>query len=155
MDEDVGDQASQEAGLGGALDTGKNNSWRALFNFTTKAHLFALVVAIVLSVISGIVVPTLAIFLGKLFDLFTKYGQGAISGHELVHKVSVYGLYLVGLGAGVILLNAGYFGFWLFYGELQAKSVRDKLFDGLLEKDMEWFDMRKAGVNTLISRLQA
>ena len=154
MDEAVGDPASYEAGLQEVQDAGKNVSWRALFNFTTKAHLFPLAAAIVLSVVSGIVVPALAVFLGKLFDLFTKYGGAAISGHELVHRISRYGLYLVGLGAAVILLNGSYFGFWLLYGELQAKSVRDELFDGLLEKDMEWFDMRKAGVNTLLSRLQ-
>ncbi|KAL8824353.1 MAG: hypothetical protein Q9191_005111 [Dirinaria sp. TL-2023a] len=154
MDDVADDLAFHEAGLQEVQDTGKKASWRALFNFTTKAHLFPVIAAIALSVISGIVVPALAVFLGKLFDLFTKYGGGSISGHELVHKISRYGLYLVGLGVGVIVLNASYFGFWLLYGELQAKSVRDKLFDGLLEKDLEWFDMRKSGVNTLLSRLQ-
>ena len=86
----MSDVVSREAGLEGPLDTGKSNSWRALFSFTTKAHLFALATAVILSILSGIVVPTLAIFLGKLFDLFAQYGGGAISGHELVHKISVY-----------------------------------------------------------------
>ena len=154
MDDDVGDLASRGAALDEERGLCNSPGWRALFNFTTKPHLFPLLAAIVLSVASGVVIPALAILLGKLFDQFTNYGGGTIDGHGLVHKISGYGLYLVGLGSGAIFLNAGYFGFWLVYGELQAKSVRDKLFDGLLEKDMEWFDMRKAGVNTLLSRLQ-
>lgn len=66
----------------------------------------------------------------------------------------MYGLALVGLGSASGLLNAGYFMFWILFGELQAKSARDKLFEGMLEKEMEWYDMRKSGIDTLISRLQ-
>ena len=128
--------------------------WRSLFNFTTRPHGFSLSFAIILSVASGIIIPALSIFLGKVFDCFTSFGAGTISGSDLLHKVSMYGLALVGLGSASGLLNAGYFMFWLLFGELQAKSARDKLFDGMLEKEMEWYDMRKAGVDTLISRLQ-
>ncbi|KAL8794390.1 MAG: hypothetical protein Q9195_003089 [Heterodermia aff. obscurata] len=132
----------------------KNASWGALFNFTTKAHILPLLIAVLLSISSGIVVPALAIFLGKLFNLFTEYGAGKLSGPELVHKISTYDIYMLVLAGASMLFNAGYFGFWLYFGELQAKSVRDRVSDGLLKKDMEWFDMRTAGVNTLLSRLQ-
>ena len=132
----------------------QNARWGALFNFTTKAHILPLLIALLLSITSGIVVPALAIFLGKLFNLFTEFGAGKLSGPELVHKISTYDIYMLGLAAASMLFNAGYFGFWLYFGELQAKNVRDRLFDGLLKKDMEWFDMRTAGVNTLLSRLQ-
>ena len=154
MDDDTEDLILREAGLDSEQDFVRSPSWRALFSFTTTTHIIPLAAAIMLSLASGIVIPTLAILLGKLFDQFTKYGGGAIDGHGLVHRISVYGLYLVGLGSGAILLNAGYFGLWLVFGELQAKSVRDKLFDGLLEKDMAWFDMRKVGISTFLNRLQ-
>ncbi|KAL9611484.1 MAG: hypothetical protein Q9167_003882 [Letrouitia subvulpina] len=61
---------------------------------------------------------------------------------------------MTALGCASGLLNAGFFMLWLAFGELQAKSVRDKLFGGILEKDMEWFDMRKDGVEALIQRVQ-
>lgn len=154
MDDGVEDLASCEAGLQNSPGAGQNPGWRALFSFTTTSHLYSFFSAIALSVASGIVIPVLAVLLGKLFDHFTEYGGGKISAHDLVHKVSLQGLYLVALGSASILLNAGYFGLWLVYGELQAKCVRDTVFDGLLQKDMEWFDMRKTGVNTLLSRLQ-
>lgn len=132
----------------------KRPGWRSLFNFTNKIHLFPLSLALILSVASGIIIPVLAVVLGKIFGLFTDFGSNKISGSELVKKVSVYGIALVGLGSASGLLNAGYFMIWLIFGELQAKSVRDRLFDGMLEKEMEWYDMRKNGVETLISRLQ-
>lgn len=135
-------------------DQVRHATWRALFNFTSKAHILPLILALTLSVASGIVVPALAIFLGDIFDFFTQYGGDEISGPDLVHKVSRYGIYLVGLGCASGVLNAFYFMLWLVFGELQAKTAREKLFNGMLEKEMEWYDMRKAGIDTLITRLQ-
>lgn len=135
-------------------DQEEGSGWLSLFSFTTRIHLFSFSVALILSVASGIIIPAFAIILGKVFDLFTKYGAKQMSGSDLVKKVSIYALGLVGLGAGSGILNAGYFMAWLVFGELQAKGAREKLFDGMLKKDMDWYDMRKAGIDTLISRLQ-
>lgn len=139
---------------GTETDCADSPGWLSLFHFTSRRHLFPLGVALALSIGSGIIIPALAIILGRIFGLFTSYGATEISGSDLVKKVSIYGIALVGLGAASGLLNASFFMFWLIFGELQAKSVRDKLFDGMLEKDMEWYDMRKSGIDTLISRLQ-
>ncbi len=128
--------------------------WSALFNFTTRQHAVPLTLALVFSVISGIVIPAVSIFMGRIFNQFTEFGGGKIGGQELVRKVSVNCIALVAIGTGSWLLNGGYFMFWLVFGELQAKSVRDKLFDGLMQKDMEWYDLRKNGVGALIPRLQ-
>ena len=132
----------------------KRPRWRSLFNFTARPHIVPLLLALTLSVASGIITPALSIFFGKVFDCFTAFGAGNISGADLLKKISTYGLALLGLGSASGLLNAGYFMFWLLFGELQAKGARDKLFTGMLEKEMEWYDMRKSGINTLISRLQ-
>lgn len=153
MESDVEVTPSKDAG-GEEKEHTKHAGWRALFHFTSKYHFFPLLLAIFLSVASGVVVPVLAILLGKLFGYFTDFGAAKISGPTLIKNVSVYAIALVGLGSASGLLNAGYFMAWLVFGELQAKSVRDRLFDGMLEKDMEWYDMRKNGVDTLISRLQ-
>ena len=153
MDEDV-EEGAVHATTPDEHRGDKNAGWGSLFSFTTRDHILPLVIAILLSIASGIIIPALAIFIGKLFNLFTEYGAGKLSGPDLVRKISRYDLYMLILGGASMLFNAGYFGFWIYFGELQAKSVRDRLFDGLLEKDMEWFDMRTAGVNTLLSRLQ-
>ena len=132
----------------------KHASWRSLFNFTSKIDILPLILALNLSIAAGIVTPVLAIFLGKIFDLFTNFGAGEISGPDLVKKVSRNAIVLAGLGTASGLLHASYFMLWLVFGELQAKHVRERLFDGMLEKDMGWYDMRIDGIDTLVSRLQ-
>ncbi|MCJ1312634.1 hypothetical protein MMC25_006309 [Agyrium rufum] len=129
--------------------------WRSLFAFTTRAHIPILCTAIFLSIASGIVIPAFAIFLGKIFDTFTDFGAGKLDGASLVHKVSRNALYLVGLGVASWILNGSYFSLWLAFGEQQAREIRDKLFNGMLRKDMAWYDMRKGGVDAMIPRLQS
>lgn len=132
----------------------QKTSLLALFNFTSRSHFTTLLIALILSIASGIVIPAFAVLLGKIFNIFTTFGAGQISGPDLVEKVSTYGIALAGLGSGSGLLNAFYLGLWLVFGELQAKSGREKLFKSMLEKDMEWYDMRQFGIETLISRQQ-
>lgn len=149
-----GEQPHRETEEGPQGEQPRRAGWLSLFNFTSKHHTPTLTIALILSIISGIVIPAVSIFLGKIFNLFTEYASGKISGHVLVSKVSINCIALVAIGVGSWALNGGYFMFWLVFGELQAKSVRDRLFDGLMQKDMEWYDMRKNGVSALIPRLQ-
>lgn len=135
-------------------ETPVHGKWKSLFNFTSKAHFLPLVLGTFLSVASGILVPALAIFLGRIFDSFSDFGAGVLSGSGLTERVSTNAVSILGLGAASWVLNSGFFMFWLLFGELQAKSVRDRLYDGMLQKEMAWYDMRKAGINTLIPRLQ-
>lgn len=128
--------------------------WRSLFAFTTRPHLLPLCLALILSVSSGVVSPVLSYLLGRVFDCFTNFGIGKYGGPELIRNVSKYALGVTGLGVASGILHAGYFGFWLMFGELQAKGARDSLFGSMLEKDMEWYDMRRDGVEALIQRLQ-
>ncbi|KAL8725683.1 MAG: hypothetical protein Q9166_007197 [cf. Caloplaca sp. 2 TL-2023] len=139
-----------------ASETSQNSNprWRSLFAFTTRPHLLPLCLALILSVSSGAVSPVMSYLLGKVFDCFTSFGAGKYDGPELIRNVSKYALGITGLGVGSGLLHSGYFGFWLVFGELQAKCARDSLFGGMLEKDMEWYDMRKDGIEALIQRLQ-
>ncbi len=152
LDEDVEDQGQLDEERGD--EKVKRAGWRSLFNFTTKKHSVTLLFAIILSIASGIIVPALAIFLGGIFDSFTAFGAGTVSGTLLMKDVSKDAIALVGLGSAGWFLNGGYFMLWLVFGELQAKNVRDKLFDGMLEKDMEWYDMRRNGVGALLPRFQ-
>lgn len=143
---DSGHQETQHAGRA---------KWQALFNFTSKQHALPLFLALVSSITSGIVIPALAVFLGKAFNEFSNFGSGKLTGHDLVRKVGNYSTVLCVLGGGSGLLNDAFYSLWLLFGELQAKKSRNMLFDALLKKDLQWYDMRKSGVEPLISRLQA
>lgn len=128
--------------------------WRALFNFFRRAHVPVLAPALFLSIACGILVPALAVFLGKIFDAFTDFGAGRLSGHELKSKVSSQAFAVLGLAGANWLLKGVFFTTWLMLGELQAKVVRDKLFSNLLQKDFEWFEVQASGIGALLPRLQ-
>ncbi|KAI9688946.1 MAG: hypothetical protein M1822_000683 [Bathelium mastoideum] len=128
--------------------------WSALFAFTTKKHIIILFLAILFSAISAINVPAKAYLLGKTFNSFTSYGADRISGTELRAEVAKYCTYLAIVGLVNWLTSAAFFMFWLAFAEMQAKSARDQVFEGLLEKDMEWYDLQKNGIAASIPRMQ-
>lgn len=128
--------------------------WMALFHFTEKQHILALTAATSFAVLSGLVVPLMAVIMGKIFGSFASFGAGKISPEGLVAQVTSQIIALAALGGGSWVVSAAFFAGWLGFGELQAKIAREKLFEGLVDKDMEWYDMRKSGVAGLISRVQ-
>ena len=136
------------------LRQSKSKRWISLFNFTTRKHLIPLISALTLTVAAGVLVPVSAIFLGKLFDAFSNFGADNSTGDELLEKVADNCIVLVSIGAATWVLNGGYFTLWLTFGELQARSVRELLFEDMLQKELEWFEMRKDGIGGFLPRLQ-
>lgn len=129
--------------------------WKSLFFFTSKANLPVLILGIVCSVIAGAVIPAQSYLTGKIFSGFVSYASGAYDAEKLMQEQRKYILYLVAVAGASWVFHSLEFMSWLAFGELQAKSARDRLFHGLLEKDIEWYDMRKNGIGALLPRLQA
>lgn len=128
--------------------------WRVLFYFTTRRHAIALALALVFTVAAGVMLPMIAILLGRIFDAFSNFGAGAVTTEQLMHTVSRYCLFLFGLGLVIWVLQSGYFALWLVFGELQAKVARQRLFSELLKRDLGWFETRNDGIPALLPRLQ-
>lgn len=153
------DESLDRAGDREAEDTNNEQvqfaRWHDLFNYTSKTHSVTLAFALIISVASGLIVPALALFFGKIFNYFTSFGEGQISSLELKQDVSRYACYLVALSCASGLLNACFYMLWMIFGELQAKGARENLFNGMIEKEMEWYDRRTAGISTHSSRLQS
>ena len=152
-DDDDDFDGDLEAGLN-EDEAGSSSSWLALFNYTSRQHTLSLTIALIFSIASGVIAPALTLFLGKVFDQFSDYGSGKIQSSTIVHNVGKYSVYLCGLGIASGVFNGAFYAGWLAFGELQAKAAREELFKSLLAKEMEWFDMREMGVETLVSRLQ-
>lgn len=136
-------------------DSTKRAPWRALFFFTTRSNMPILITGIFFSIVAGATAPFNAWIQGKIFESFSTLGSGQITGEQVYNDNRKYVLYFVALAAVTWVTNTGQFAAWLSFGELQAKSARDRLFHGLLEKDIEWYDMRKHGIGALLPRLQA
>ncbi|KAH9843271.1 ABC transporter transmembrane region [Teratosphaeria destructans] len=129
--------------------------WSSLFFFMTRSNMPCLIAGILASFIAGAVVPATAYLTGKLFDGFTDHASGKTTNGDFYSHQKKYILYLAAASAGSWIFHACEFIFWLAFGELQAKSARDRLFHGLLRKDIEWYDMRKNGIGAMLPRMQA
>lgn len=125
--------------------------WKALFFFTTKSHLTCLFVGLAAALTAGGITPAQSYLLGKAFNAFTN----SDSPSAVLTSVTKYAIYLLALGVGSWIVHFVFFSAWLAFGELQANSARERLFLGMLDKEIEWYDMRKNGIGALIPRLQA
>lgn len=128
--------------------------WKALLNFTTKKHLPLLILSLICSIIVGIVTPAQAYLMGKVFSNFTKFGSGQIKESEFKHNEVLYSIYFIIIGGICWFFSTMMYAGWIMFGELQARSARERLFNALIERDIEWFDQRKDGVGALTGRLQ-
>ncbi|KAG0124731.1 P-loop containing nucleoside triphosphate hydrolase protein [Tuber indicum] len=131
----------------------KQNSLSSLFAFVRKRNFVALLPALLFSIGSGLVIPTMSLLMGRIFSSFAGYSSNKIGSEELLASVSRYTSYLSLLGATVWLVSGSFFASWLVFGELQARVAREELFRGIVGKDMEWFDTRK-GIAGLVSGCQ-
>ena len=128
--------------------------WRALLYFTSVSHIAPFALALFFSISAGFIIPIMSIYTGKIFDRFSDFGAGHLTGREFVSKVYIDSMALCVLGGASGALNGAFYTTWLVFGELQARTSRERLFNGLLEKELEWYDMRISGAGALISRLQ-
>lgn len=128
--------------------------WKSLFNFTTRSHVPVLLLAISCSVAAAFLLPMMAIFFGSFFNVFSDFASSQIDGEKFMHDslLRLYGLFAVGVAT--FLFNGALFCLWLMFGELQAREVREMLFQSLLDRDIEWYEARITGVGTLLTRIQ-
>lgn len=130
------------------------SSFKSLFTFTTKKHISNIVPCIIFAIISGVLKPISAIFYGNIFGTLTNFGAGVLTAQETLQQVSKWCIAITILGGAVWLFEGLFLCSWMVFGELQARSVREKLFAGMLEKDLEWFDLRKDGIGSLLIRIE-
>lgn len=129
-------------------------TWGSLFAFTQRKHTISMAIAILSSIGAGAPQPVAAIIYGRVFSNITQYGGGRLSGEQLIHHVSGWSIALAIVGAGAWVVQGASLCSWMVFGELQAKGARERVSDALLEKDVEWYDLRGEGIGSLLIRIQ-
>ncbi len=128
--------------------------WKTLFTFTTKQHLLVLVGGITAASVAALSMPAFAIIYGLIFGQYTSYGEGSIDSNQLMSNITRLCIILTGLTTLNWIANSFYFFFFLMFGELQARSARNRIFDALIKKDLAWFDMRETGIAGFLPTVQ-
>lgn len=128
--------------------------WKALFGFTTSAHITVLISAFLSAAVAAATLPVFSIIYGLVFGAYSDYGAGKFDGQTLLDKVSRLCVIMAGVAAASWILNSIFFFLFLLFGELQAKSGRIRIFKALIRKDMAWFDMRESGIAAFLPTIQ-
>jgi ATP-binding cassette subfamily B (MDR/TAP) protein 1 len=143
-----------DSSAAGTEDSDAKPTWKCMFVFTARRHLIVMIPAWICSMTAGVIKPSMAIFMGFIFDDIAKYVAGSSNYSHMIGSISKWCIVLTGLGLGSCLANGGFFGLWLVFGESQAKQARERLFTGLLRREMEWYDLRKDGISPVLIRIQ-
>ncbi|PNP51805.1 hypothetical protein THARTR1_07574 [Trichoderma harzianum] len=130
----------------------QRSSFKHLFSFTRWNHAGLLTAAVVASAAFASIKSVQSIILGKIFDVVSDFGAGHRSGNETMDQISHWGLILLGMGVGNWLASTAFLALWVIFGELQANSVRQGIFQGLLSRKMSWYDSLDQGVSSLLTR---
>jgi ATP-binding cassette, subfamily B (MDR/TAP), member 1 len=156
MPEDHGIRSHKDSAVG--ADAVKSEAHPAspasIFAFISKKHLKVLIPALMLTILAGAIKPAITIFLGRIFDELAGFGAGTTTQDELLQNISTWCVALTGLGVAIMIINGGFFSLWLVFGEMQARSARDRAFISMLEEEMEWYDLRSDGIGSLLVRIQ-
>jgi ATP-binding cassette subfamily B (MDR/TAP) protein 1 len=131
-----------------------HTGWKVLFGFTSRSHLPILSCGMLGAGVAAATIPVFAVIYGLIFRDYTDYGAGKIDCSALRSSVTRYCLILTGVAALNWLANSFYFFFFLTFGELQARSARNKIFDALIRKDMAWYDTRETGIAAFLPGIQ-
>lgn len=143
---------SIEQGGGGTTEI--QPSWRSLFAFTTRTHSLSILFSGAASILAGVLKPIASIFFGKIFSILADFGGGTLDAKDTLHGIAIWCVALTALGVAAWIFEGLFISAWIVFGEQQAKSVREKMFVGLLEKELEWYDLRADGIGSLMTRIQ-
>ena len=103
------------------------------------SSIFSLIsaIAVVSTLTSALFRPTAAILFGKIFSILTKFGAGTATAEDTLHGVAKWCTALVGLGGSAWIVEGTSLSSWMAFGEAQARSIRHKMFEGMLDKEVE------------------
>lgn len=107
------------------------------------------------SAATGAIIPIQAYIVGKLTQQLANYGTGSEIEVGFKSESKRYIIWLVFLGSVSWLAHGSFFLCWVIFGELQARSARQKLFGSLIEREFGWFDKREDGIGSLATCIQS
>ncbi|CAN8100825.1 unnamed protein product [Discula destructiva] len=129
-------------------------TWRHIFAFTERQHTSVLILATAAAACAAGVKTSNAIFLGRFLDIETQLGDGTMTRETAAVKVTFLCVILTVMGVAAWIFNWAFMTMWIIFGELTAKSARERVFQSLLCRDMAWFDSQVEGVSSALSSIQ-
>ncbi|KAK9741149.1 hypothetical protein RND81_03G085300 [Saponaria officinalis] len=108
-----------------------------LFTFADKYDYILMGFGSLGAIIHGSSMPVFFLLFGQMVNGF---GQNQTDLHTMVHEVSKYALYFVYLGLIVCASSYAEIACWMYTGERQAGTLREKYLEAVLKQDVGFFD---------------
>ena len=99
--------------------------------------------AIAVSLIAGGIQPLMTRLIGQAFNSMANFPASSpteADKHHLLRTMAFVSLELVGLAVGSLVLSSVMSGLWFRVGEITVMRVRNKVFQAVVKRDIEWFD---------------
>lgn len=149
------DGLSPKPSLPGSSDTGETlvdpplpplrPSWVRLYSVTTpRERLSCLIPAVLFAIGSAMVAPYMTVLIGDAFSGLAAFwfSKKTDDDHAVMMRIERdVTLKIVILAIVSFVLTYLKNALWVTYGELTANRLRRMMYDGVLEKPMEWYDM--------------
>ncbi|CEQ43183.1 SPOSA6832_05082 [Sporobolomyces salmonicolor] len=132
-------------------------SLRLLFSLTSRSTFYCVVLpALILSIVAGLIPPYMTQVLGGALQAFTDYSAEMVQADltiddvkairaTLLASVQKETIKFVVLAAVVLVVATSNVALWVVHGERVARALRLKVYAGLSEKGLDWFDKGMGG----------
>jgi len=130
------------------------STFATLFSFTRPKHRPLIFLSFFTAAIVAASRTAYAIFLGRIFEIISKWSTGLLNAEEFISEISQWSVYFVLLGLGMWLFSSLDIALWVINGEIRARTTRETMFAALLRKTAGWYDLRGEGVWGLLVQIQ-
>ncbi|EXX52002.1 uncharacterized protein OCT59_000541 [Rhizophagus irregularis] len=111
-----------------------------IFQFATLFDYLLMTLGMFFSILSGLVIPLLSNFLGRIFGVFTDKETGVITKRLFEQRINSLIFEFTLLGIGAFALTALMITCWMWTGERQAKRMKTTYFKSLLRMNISYFE---------------
>ncbi|KAI4346422.1 hypothetical protein L6164_007318 [Bauhinia variegata] len=108
-----------------------------LFSFADKYDYFLMITGSLGAIVHGSSMPVFFLLFGEMVNGF---GKNQMDLKKMTEEVSKYALYFVYLGLVVCLSSYAEIACWMYTGERQVSTLRNKYLEAVLKQDVGFFD---------------
>ncbi|TDL27874.1 P-loop containing nucleoside triphosphate hydrolase protein [Rickenella mellea] len=111
--------------------------------------------AILTSVIAGGIAPFMTTVIGQAFGAFGEFpltpNPPQSARDKLMHAVGLAAIELLGLAVGAMALSTITSALWIATGERNVMRLRQKVYDAVTRRDLEWFDTKMGAEESVVA----
>ncbi|KAM4688619.1 ATP-binding cassette sub-family B member 5-like [Discoglossus pictus] len=122
-----------------------------IFRFADGLDIFLMIIGSLGAFGHGICPPLMNLVFGVMADNFVCYNSTLHNSSQcaqfkpMEEQMTIFALYYVGLGAGVLVCGYVQVSFWVLAAARQTRKIRKAFFHSVLSQEMSWFDVNKTG----------